>query len=294
METIKGLGHSFIFIKVAQLSSYSKAARELNVSKAYISKSIQQLEEEVGQKLLNRTTRIVKLTHEGQKFYEVCSKSINAIEQAKDSLRASTLMPQGMLRITAAGAFAEEYITPVAARMLELYPNLKVEISLSEKVVNLVEENFDLGIRVGQLYDSSLIAKRIATRREYICATKKYFAEHGTPKSASELLDHNCLCGNNANWVFKDGPGQMSVRVKGNFKSNNARVLLKCALNGNGIVRLPETYVKKYIDQGELISVLESELNLEVPIWAIYPASKNRSINISFFLMQLKTHFESI
>ncbi len=288
METIKSFGNTLAFVKVAQNLSYSKAAKELGVSKAYISKSIQQLEDEIGQKLLNRTTRLVKLTREGEKFFETCSESIRSIQNAKDGIKESVQIPQGLLRVTAAGAFAQEYITPAATRLLAKYPNLEIEVSLNERIVNLVEENFDLGIRVGHLYDSSMIAKRVATRREFVCATKKYLASHGTPKGPKELKEHNCLTGNNNQWHFRERQKEYTVKVAGNFKSNDARVLLKACLAHAGIVKLPEAYVGGLIESGELVEVLGSSLSQEIPIWAIYPPSKKKSSNVSFFLEELE------
>ncbi len=293
METMRSIANTLAFVKVAEKLSYSKAANELGVSKAYISKSIQQLEDEVGQKLLNRSTRLVKLTREGEKFYEVCSDSINHILGAKDNLKKTVQTPRGLMRITAAGAFAEEYLTPVATRLMKKFPELSIEISLSEKIVHLVEENFDLGIRVGHLYDSSMIAKRIATRREFVCATRKYFSKNGVPKSPKELKEHNCLTGNNEQWHFKERQGEYTVKVSGRFKSNNARVLLRACLSHAGIVKLPEAYVGPLLERGELVSVLDSYMNQEIPIWAIYPPSKNKSVNVSYFIEELASFVTS-
>ncbi|EQC50192.1 LysR substrate-binding domain protein [Bacteriovorax sp. BSW11_IV] len=288
METIKGFGHTYVFVKVAQYLSYSKAAKELGVSKAHLSKSIQQLENEIGQKLLNRSTRLVKLTLEGEKFFETCLEAVSAIENAKNNIKESINYPQGLLRITAAGAFAEEYLTPVASSLLAKYPKLKIELSFSEKIVNLVEENFDMAIRVGHLVDSSMIAKRISTRKEYICATKKYLSKNGTPKTPNELKDHNCLAGNNGQWVFKEKTKQYSIKINGNFTSNNARALLNAALQNTGIVRLPEVYVRSYIDSKKLVPILTNYMTTEVPIWAIYPSTKKKSTNVAFFLEELE------
>ncbi len=290
METMKSLGNALAFAKVAEYLSYSKAAKELGVSKSYISKSIQQLEDEVGQKLLNRSTRLVKLTREGEKLYEICAESIFSIENAKNNIKETVQIPRGLLRITAAGAFAEEYITPVTSKLLAKYPDLKIELSLSERLVHLVEENFDLGIRVGHLYDSSLIAKRVATRREFVCATKKYLSQHGEPRSPRELKDYNCLTSSNNQWHFKERQTEYTVKVSGNFVSNSGRVLLKSCLAHNGIVKLPESYVGPYLESGELVNLLGSYMSQEIPIWAIYPPTKNKSVNVSYFIDELVTH----
>ena len=290
METMKSFGNTLAFAKVAKYLSYSKAAKELGVSKSYISKSIQQLEDEVGQKLLNRSTRLVKLTREGEKFYEICLESIYAIENAKNNIKETVQIPRGLLRITAAGAFAEEHVTSVATKLLSKYPDLKIDLNLSEKIVHLVEDNFDLGIRVGHLYDSSMIAKRVATRREFVCTTKKYLARCGEPKTPEELKEHNCLTSNNNQWHFKDRQSEYTIKVSGNFSSNSGRVLLKSCLSDTGIVKLPESYVGPYLESGELVSLLSPYLGQETPIWAIYPPTKNKSVNVAYFIDELVTH----
>jgi len=287
METIRSIANVLAFVKVAEHLNYSKAARELGVSKAYISKSIQFLEDELGQKLLNRSTRLVKLTREGEKLFEVCADSIFSIQDAKNNIKESLQTPRGLMRITAAGAFAEEFITPVATKLLSEYSGLQIELNLNEKVVSLLEEGFDLGIRVGHLYDSSLIAKRVATRREFVCATKRYLAQNGIPKSPKELKDHNCITGNSNLWHFKEKQKEYTVKVSGNFVSNNGRVLLKSCLDHAGIVKLPESYVGTYLKSGELISLLDSYVSQEIPIWAIYPPAKNKSVNVSYFIDEL-------
>lgn len=288
METIKGFGHVLAFVKVAQNQSFSKAAKELATSKANLSKSIQQLESDLGQKLLNRSTRLVKLTAQGEKFFEICLDAVSSVESAKSSLKESTNQPRGLLRITAAGAFAEEYISPIAAELIQKFPQLKIEIAFSEKIINLVEENFDLGIRVGHLVDSTMIAKRIATRKEYICATPSYLKKSGIPKTPKDLKNHNCLVGNNDQWIFKEKSKQYSVKVKGNFISNNARALLKTSLCNLGLTRLPEVYVRPFLENKKLTQVLSNYMPEEVPIWAIYPSTKKKSINVSVFLQELE------
>lgn len=290
METIKSLNGLLAFVKVSEFRSFSVAARELNVSKAYLSKLIQNHENEVGQKLLHRTTRMVKLTLEGEKYFEVCAQAIAKISAAHQDLKATSETPRGLLRITTAGAFAEEVIAPLAAKLAKQYPALTIEISFNERIVDLVAENFDLGIRVGQLEDSTLIAKRISTRREHLCATPEYLAARGIPKTPADLRDHNCLKGASQEWWFSHKDGQNSQAVKGNFISNNARALLKATLAGVGICRLPTIYVKPYLERGELVPLLESYVPQEIPIWAIYPSKKNQSYNARLFLQELSSH----
>lgn len=293
METIKDLNSILAFNKVSELLSFSKAAKELGVSKAYISKLIQKLEDELGQKLLHRSTRFVKLTLIGEEFYETSKVAIESLEIVKSQLLESAQTPHGLLRISVAGAFGEEYITPIVAKLLKEYPLLKIELIFNEKIVNLVEENFDLAIRVGQLSDSNLLAKKIAHRKEFICGSKEYLHEYGTPKKIEDLKSHNCLLGNTDYWTFNEKNQVNSIKITSRFRSNNGRSLLNAALNGLGLCRLPEIYVKKYIDSGELIPVLENQMMMEIPIWAIYQTRKNQSINIRVFLNALSSSYSS-
>lgn len=291
METIKELSSILAFTKVAAARSYSKAAKDLGVSKSHLSKLIQSLEDDIGQKLLNRSTRIVKLTIVGEEFYNISKNAIADLEIAKIKLQETSLSPHGILRISVAGAFGEEYITPISALLLKQYPHLNIELNFNEKFVNLVEENFDIAIRVGNLNDSTLIAKKISTRKEYICASPEYFKLKGRPETPEELKNYECLVGSNSYWEFKNNFG--SIKINGRFKSNNGRAILNATLEGLGISRLPEIYVKKYLDLKQLESVLDQYTSEEVPIWAIYPSKKNQSINVRVFLDAI-SNFKSI
>ncbi len=284
METIKNISNIVAFTNVARFESFSLAAKEMGVSKSHLSKSVASLENELGQKLFQRSTRIVKLTIEGEKFYDTCHEALKSVAIAKENILSASDKPQGLLRVTMAGVFAEEYIAPVAARLAKLYPNLTIELSFNEKLINLVKDNFDLGIRFGKLEDSTLIARKLATRKEYICGSKDYFQENAIPKHPKELKLHQCIIGNNDTWMFREKNEQFSVKVKGNYKSNNGRALLKGALHGAGLTRLPSVYVLDHLKSGELISVLDNFMLEEVPIWAIYPSKKNQSINVRIFI----------
>lgn len=292
METIKNLSNIIAFTNVARFESFSLAAKKMGVSKSHISKSIHNLEDEIGQKLFQRSTRIVKLTFEGEKFYEVCAEALLKVSRAKDSLQNTSQTPSGILRITLAGAFAEEYIAPVAAKLATKYPNLFVELSFDERLVNLVKENFDIGIRFGKLEDSTLIAKKLASRKEYICGSPEFFSHHTPPKQPKDLKNLPCIIGNNDQWMFKEKNQQYSVKVKGNFKSNNGRAILQGALKGAGLARLPGVYVLDHIKNGNLETVLDSYMTEEVPIWAIYPSKKNQSINVKVFIDEIMQNLE--
>lgn len=288
METINNLNSLNAFVLVAKHSSFSKAAQELNVSKAYLSKTVQSLEYELAHKLFHRTTRQVKLTREGEKFFEQCDEAIQKIKQAKSDLMQTQQSPKGMLRVTMAGAFGEKYITPLALELMNRYPDLQIELSFSERIVDLNKEDFDLAIRVGTLNDSKVKATKIAVRKEYICATREYLEKNGVPKKPEDLRSHQCLIASNEQWIFQDAKKQKSLKVSGKLKSNNGRVILMATLQGQGISKLPGVYVKEWIENGKLIPLLQEYLPHEVPIWAITPLSKKETLSTKYFLKELE------
>ncbi|MDD0852489.1 LysR family transcriptional regulator [Halobacteriovorax sp. GB3] len=294
MKTIKWLTSIMAFTKIAELESYSKAAKELDVSKAHLSKMIKELEDSIGQRLINRTTRALKLTYEGERFFHQCKGSIDNLKFAQDEMLKANQIPRGQLRLSVAGAFAEEYVTPVVAKLCRLYPELNVEMVYSQRMVKLVEENFDVAIRVGKLEDSSLVAKQIASRKEYICVSPVYLEQQGQPKTPEELKKHNCLLSTNNIWTFWNKRKLTPIKIRGNFKSNNARAILKAGLEGLGIVRLPEVYVREYLDRGELVSILEKFLPEDTPIWAVMPSKQNLSINTRVFLTELEIYLKNL
>lgn len=291
METINNLNSLHAFVQVAKKSSFSAAAKEMNVSKAYISKMVQSLEQELNQKLLTRTTRLVKLTREGERFFDQCEEALQKILAAKKELMLKEKTPRGVLRVTLAGVFGEEYITPIALSLMKNYPELSIELSFTEKLVDLIKEDYDIAIRVGELNDSSLKAYKIAVRKEYLCASPKYLKEYGHPKTPDDLRNHKCLVGSSDQWTFQEKKSQRAYRVKGQLKSNNGRVLLKATLQGFGISKLPGVYVKEWIDKGKLTPLLQDYLPHEIPIWAITSADKADKLKTKIFLEALENVF---
>jgi DNA-binding transcriptional LysR family regulator len=290
MKTIKNLQSIAAFEKVAKLQSFSLAAKELEVSKAYISSLIQNLENQLGHRLFNRSTRAVKLTTAGEKLYSACSVSLYNISKAQEEMIENADTPHGKLKISLAGAFAEDYVTPFITDFIKRYPRVNVELHFEEKLVDLVEESYDIAIRVGQLKDSSLIAKRIAKRKEYICATPSFIKLHGQPKHPDDLKNYNCISAKDTWRMTIDGK-QTSVPVSTNFKSNNGRSLLKAALADLGLCMLPGVYVKDHIESGRLIPILEKYTPTEIPIWAMTPSKKNMPVSVKFFLAEIENQF---
>ncbi|PIK15224.1 MAG: LysR family transcriptional regulator [Halobacteriovorax sp. JY17] len=292
METIKVISAISVFEKVAKNKSFSAAATELGVSKAYVSKLITGLEDEFGERLFIRSTRKVKLTFLGEDLFEKCQAPLDALNSIREGLLNRSPSPKGMFKVSVAGAFGEEYLAPILFEMAKLYPDLKIDISFSTRNVDLLDENVDVAIRVGELQDSNLYARKISSRREYICASKKFFKANGEPKSPRELAEFNCLVGVGDSWSFNIKKKVQRVKVSGNLRSDNGRVLLKAALDHIGLVKLPDVYVKEYLDNGQLISILDQYVVKEIPIWAVTHSKKKSSTNLKHFLDLLENHLD--
>lgn len=286
METIKNFQSLVAFEKVAKHQSYSQAAKELGVSKAHVSKLVQKLEDQLGQRLLNRSTRVVTLTDIGEKFYKTCSTSFYHILKSQSEIQQNAGSPQGKLKISVAGVFGEEYIAPFVFSFIKKYPQVRIELVFEERMVDLLRDSYDFAVRVGRLSDSSLISKKVASRKEYICATPHYLKLNGTPKSPEDLAHHNCLSPKGS-WSLKIKDKAQQFPVEGNYNSNNGRSLLRATLDGLGICCLPGEYVKPHLEDGSLVSVMESFLPEEIPIWLLTPSKKNISPAVKAFLKDI-------
>lgn len=292
METIKSLQGILAFVKVAETGSFSKAAHELAVSKSHISKTVGQLEKELGLSLFLRTTRKIQLTSWGERYLETCRQAIAQLDSAKREILDLSDTPRGSLRITLAGVFGEEYVAPVLIEMAKKYPDLKVELDFSTRLVDLIAEKFDVAIRIGELKDSSLMTQKIASRLEYVVCSKSYLAQSAPIKDPADLAWHNCI-GERLTWSFKKGNRPFHVSVSGNYKSNNPRVVKQAALAGLGIARLPGSYVFEDIKKGRLISLLENYSEGKKDIWVLTPSKRSQNINVKIFIKELKKQLTS-
>ncbi|WP_041583465.1 LysR substrate-binding domain-containing protein [Bdellovibrio bacteriovorus] len=289
METIRSLQGIIAFVKIADSGSFSAAAQALGVSKSHISKTISLLESDLGVALFVRSTRKVQLTSVGERFLETCRQSLQNLDSAKKEILDLSNTPRGVLRVTLAGIFGEEYIAPVVIDMAKRYPDLKIELDFSSRVVDLIEEKFDVAIRIGHLENSSLLATKIASRVEYVVASKAYLSAAPSLKEPEDLANHNCI-GERSSWSFRKRGKSFHIPVKGNFKCNNPRVLQKAALTGLGIARLPGSYAFEDIKKGRLISLLENFSEGRKDIWAVTPIRHKQNINVKIFIQEVKKH----
>jgi DNA-binding transcriptional LysR family regulator len=281
------------FIQVVDWGSFSEAARHLGVSKSHVSKQVSRLEDRLGARLLHRTTRKLILTDSGKAYYERCWKIIEDLEEAEIAVTELQATPRGVLKMTVAGAFGERYIAPAIADFIQEYPKLSVDIRFTEKLVDLIEDGYDLAIRFGILQDSTLVARKIAPRRLQVVGSPAYFEKHGTPQNLNDLKKHNCLIGTMATWVFHGSEGVSEVKVQGNWHTNNGQALLAAAKKGLGITRLPDFYVTEAIEKGELVAVLEPWAEFDTSIWAVYPHNRHLSAKVRLLVDFLVKRFNA-
>jgi DNA-binding transcriptional LysR family regulator len=264
-----------VFSKVVAAGSLSAAARELGLSPALISRRLAGLEARLGVRLVNRTTRSLRLTDEGASYYETCARVLAEIEEADAAVSAGRVEPQGALKVAMPASFGHQHLAPLIPEFARRYPKVQLALSLSDRNVNLVEEGFDLAIRIAHLEDSSLAARQLAPNRRVVCASPAYLARHGTPREPADLTRHNCLTANDfvTTWDFKDPGGKPgSVRVSGRYACDNWEVLREWALAGMGVALKSTWDVHRHLADGSLVSVCGGyTFDSDVAIYAVYP-----------------------
>lgn len=262
------------FVAVATAGSFALAARRLGVPSSTVSRAVARLEEQVRAQLFYRTTRTVVLTDRGRVFVEQCRRMIAEREEAFAELDEMA-GPGGELRITCSTAMGERFVGPIVQRFAADYPQIAVTLDLSNRVVDLIAEGYDLAIRTGDLADSRLVRTRIAARRMHSCAAPAYLRRYGTPRTPDDLAAHNCLIGSADVWHFTVDGAERVVRPSGRWRCNSGAVVLEAALAGMGICHLPEFYLLRPLASGALTEVLADHARAEEPIWAVYPERRH-------------------
>jgi len=249
-----------VFAHVVESGGFSAAARELKLTPSAVSKLVSRLEERLGVALMTRTTRNLRLTEEGETYYRRCVGIISDIEETERALAESADVPRGRLRVNSSTPFAVCNILPALPEFMARYPEVEVDLSLTDEVVDLTEARIDVAIRVGPLRDTSLRARKIGDSRRAVVASPEYLAAHGVPKSPADLSTHNCLRFNFQTslnvWPFIENGKMVSVPVTGNFLANGGETLRQLAVSGIGIVRLAEYLLGDDIAHGRLVPLL--------------------------------------
>ena len=265
-----------VFRRVVEAKSFSAVARETNMSQSTVSKHIASLEERLDTKLLNRSTRSLKLTEAGKEYYQHCIRILNDFQEAEASVGKGKIDPTGTLRISTSAAFGRTYILPYLDDFLSTYPDIKIDLIFGDKYTDLGKEGIDLAIRIGPLEDSSLIAKKIGSSPRVVVASPEYLVKHGRPKVPADLIKHDCLFYSLQKspdlWYFNSTQeGDESIRVNGRIKASSPDAVCDATLEGLGISILGEWYVRKHLKNGHLIKILPDFKPTAYDIHAVYP-----------------------
>ncbi|WP_299313358.1 LysR family transcriptional regulator [uncultured Halomonas sp.] len=278
------------FVEVVRLGSFAAAARELSVSPSHVSRLVAQLEQQLGTALLYRTTRQTHLTDEGRLYFTHCRQLFDGFREAEAALSDLQERPRGLLSLTSATTFGERFIAPLVNDFLLEHPRLEVRMHFTNRQVDIIDEGFDIAIRMGRLEDSSLVARRLCERREYVVGAPAYFAHVSQPHALAELSRHRCLMGTRDHWRFAVDGVRREVRVPGSWRANSGPALLDAALKGLGLAQLPDYYVEEHLASGALISVLDAYRHDDTAVWAVFPRHRQRSPKVRQFVDHLVAH----
>ncbi len=275
-----------IFARVVTAGNMSAAGREMGLSPAVVSKRVSHLERRLGARLFQRTTRQLTLTETGEGFYERIVNVLDRIEDAEAFVARRNLTPRGTLKVTAPTAFGRVHVAPYLAEFLQKYPDLKLELILEDHFSDIVRDGFDVAIRIGELQDSTLVAKRLAPNCRVICAAPSYIERMGAPRTLSEVSEHNCLTTTPQEvWRLEGPDGPASIRVSGNVRTNSSEVVRAGVLSGLGIALRSTWDIGNELKDGKLGVVLPQYYGSpRVALYAVYPCREFLPAKLKVFI----------
>ncbi|HSV51379.1 MAG TPA: LysR substrate-binding domain-containing protein [Burkholderiaceae bacterium] len=285
------------FSLLARCSSFSVAARELDLSTPAVSKRLAQMEARLGVALLHRTTRRISLTAEGEVYLAHARRILADIDDMERLVASAMTAPKGLLRVNATLGFGRSHIAPLISSFVKRHPEVQVQLQLSVNPPALSDDAFDVCVRFGEPPDARVIARRIAPNRRLLCAAPAYLARHGTPRVPNDLTQHNCICirqGDDAygQWRLQLGKRNEAVKVRGNLSTDDGEIAVHWALAGHGIILRSEWDIARYLRSGRLRQVLESYQTPPADIHAVYPQRHQVSARVRAFVDFLASHFE--
>jgi len=280
------------FVAVASTGSFRAAADSLDQSTSQVSRAVMSLENRLKAALFFRSTRKVTLTDAGRSLLENCRQLVQDRDDAL-AMVGSSETPQGELRMTCSIALGERFIAPVVRQYAEDFPDLTVSFELSNRLIDLVAEGFDLAIRTGFLEDSRLTSSKIGERQILACAAPSYLKANGTPEIITELSEHNCLIGTSTTWRFRANGEEIIWKPRGRWRCNSGAAVLDAALSGMGICQLPEFYLLEHIEAGRLVPVLADYQPDAEPIWAVYPQRRHRLAKVYQLVDRLRNELKA-
>lgn len=277
-----------VFVRVAKAGSFAGAARDMDMSRAMATKHIMQLENKLGTRLFNRTTRSLSLTDVGESYLVRCQQVLLDIDEMEAVVTHMQTEPRGVLKISAPPVIGAIQIAPALAEFMKFYPELSVEMVLQSNMGDLVDEGIDVGIHLGELEDTSFVARKLVSSSLVVCASQDYLTTFGEPQTPEELLSHSCLVNwaiqPRDQWRFKTESGVKLFKVSGRMNANAADPIRIAAINGLGLVMLPKYIVGRDIQKGKLIEVLQDYALGPLPIQAVYPHRKYLTAKVRIFL----------
>ena len=297
MDSIRGIT---AFVRVASAGSFSQAARQLGVSTVSVSRNVQRLESELGVRLLNRTTRRVSLTEEGRALFETSRGALAELEAAHDSIAENRSEPAGLVRFTSASAFGRLYVLPLLSELRARYPRIEVELSLADRLIDMVAESYDIGIRIGEIPDSNTVVRKLADVPRFVVASPQYLTRHGAPQTPGQLAAHECIryrsiaSGRPVRWEFGRGAQTQAYDVHGHLILNDVLAVCDATIAGLGLAQLPTFIATPHIRDGRLVPVLTHYAPAQFPVSLYYPARRLQAMRarvlIDFILQRLTNH----
>lgn len=282
------LNDMVIFARVVAANGFAETARQLGISKSRVSKSVSRLEQSLGVRLLNRSTRGMSLTEIGTAYYKHCVHIVDEVAQAADVVGELRSEPVGVLKITCPVAFGRLHVAPALASYLARFPRMRIDLTTTDRVVDLTSEGFDVAIRIAREPDPHLVARELAAVRRVVCGTPGYFARFGVPTTPQELSRHNCLhythFGSHGQWRLQGATGQIVVPVDGALRVNDDDVLSRAVLAGLGVALLPTFIIGNELQAGLLRSVLSDYVPLERHIYAVHLPNLNLPSKVRGFI----------
>ncbi|MEJ8567171.1 LysR family transcriptional regulator [Elongatibacter sediminis] len=268
-----------VFVEVVDSGSFTAAAERLALSRPVVSKYVSRLEARLGVRLLHRTTRRLSLTEAGQRYYDRCRAGLTRIAEAHDEVAQLQAAPRGTLRVNAPMSFGILHVAPALPEFLRQFPDVDIDLDLEDRKIDLVEEGYDVAIRIGELPDSALVARRLGPCRHVVCASPAYLERHGVPRHPDDLRQHRVISfryqDSALDWLFTAPDGEEHrVHLTGRLRSNNSLALRAALLAGAGISRTPTFVVGDELRAGTLVPVLTGFRTLEVSINAVYPVRR--------------------
>lgn len=285
------------FVRVVEAHSFAAAARQMELSASGVSRAVSRLEASLGVRLLARTTRSLSITEEGRAFYERCRRILSDLDEATESIGEAREHPRGRLRVGAAMSVGRALVLPHLAEFHERYPDIRLEMVLGDRTLDMVEEGIDCSLRVGELADSSMVARRIGQFRTLTCASPGYLEKHGRPRTLDELGDHRCIgyvkpVQGVIPWDFWTTDGRTSIDINPMLSLNDAESVIQAGVQGLGLIQTGYAVAATYLKYGKLVPLLEDMETTGPEMWIVYPQRRHLSSRVQVFLDWISEVFE--